>query len=300
MNIIVGSRGSKLAITQTNWVIEQLKLTNPEVEFEVKVIKTKGDRIQNVALDKIGDKGLFVKEIEDELLNGTIHMAIHSMKDMPGDLPEGLMFSYTPIREDYRDVIVLKEGYNSIDELPQGARIGTGSKRRMYQLLKYRPDLNIEPIRGNIDTRIKKIDTEDLHGVILAAAGINRIGFNGTIKNVIQPIDETIILPAPAQGILAIEIRKDREDIHEIVKSIGHVETQLQSNLERQFLNCINGSCHLPIGALCKINGEEVELEALYGAEDGSRIVRKGLKGNKETCEDLGRRLAEIIVEEMK
>ena len=176
MKIVVGTRGSKLAVTQTNWVIDKLKEKHPSVEFEVKIIKTKGDLIQNVSLDKIGDKGLFVREIEQQLIDGEIDMAVHSMKDMPSSLPEGLKFASVPKREDQRDVLILKDGYNSLEDLPQGATIGTGSKRRKYQLLNHRPDLNIVSIRGNVDTRIRKIKDENLDGIVLAASGILRVG----------------------------------------------------------------------------------------------------------------------------
>ena len=158
MKIVVGTRGSNLALTQTNMVIQMIKDKCPDIEFEVKIIKTKGDIIKDVAIDKIGGKEIFVKEIERELLEGTIDMAVHSMKDMPGKLPKGLKLSSTPAREDHRDVLVCREGIRSLDELPKGARIGTGSKRRKYQILKYRPDLDIVPIRGNVETRIKRIE----------------------------------------------------------------------------------------------------------------------------------------------
>ena len=197
MKIIVGTRGSKLAVTQTNWVINKLKEKHPEVEFETKIIKTKGDLIQNVSLDKIGDKGLFVKEIEQQLIDGQIDMAVHSMKDMPSNLPEGLKFASIPKREDARDVLVLKEGYSSINDLPNGAKVATGSKRRKYQLLKYRPDLNIVPIRGNVDTRIRKIVDENLDGVVLAASGLLRVGLEDKIT---YYIPKDIMIPAPAQG----------------------------------------------------------------------------------------------------
>lgn len=299
MKIIVGSRGSKLALTQTKWVISKLKENHPEIDFELKIIKTKGDRIQNISLDKIGDKGLFVKEIEEELLNGDIHMAIHSMKDMPSILPEGLKFSYIPKREDYRDVIVLKEGYNSLDELPSGAKIGSGSKRRKYQLLKYREDLDIVPIRGNVDTRIKKIETENLHGVILAAAGINRLDIERELKYKVVPISTDIILPAPAQGALAIEIRKDRNDIEETLKCLSHKETEITVAAERAFLHGIDGSCHIPVGAIGKIQGDELELIGLLGDEEGNKIVKKIVKGTIDKPSELGYELAKIVLKEM-
>lgn len=299
MKIIVGSRGSKLALTQTKWVISRLKENHPEIDFELKIIKTKGDKIQNISLDKIGDKGLFVKEIEEELLNEDIHMAIHSMKDMPSILPEGLKFSYIPKREDYRDVVVLKEGYNCLEELPSGAKIGSGSKRRKYQLLKYREDLDIVPIRGNVDTRIKKIETENLHGVILAAAGINRLDIEKELKYKVVPISTDIILPAPAQGALAIEIRKDRNDIEEILKCLSHRETEITVAAERAFLHGIDGSCHIPVGAIGTIQGDELELIGLLGDEEGNKIVKKTVKGTLDNPRELGYELAKIVLKEM-
>ncbi|WP_142414914.1 hydroxymethylbilane synthase [Hathewaya massiliensis] len=299
MKIIVGSRGSKLALTQTKWVISRLKENHPEIDFELKIIKTKGDKIQNISLDKIGDKGLFVKEIEEELLNEDIHMAIHSMKDMPSILPEGLKFSYIPKREDYRDVVVLKEGYNSLEELPSGAKIGSGSKRRKYQLLKYREDLDIVPIRGNVDTRIKKIETENLHGVILAAAGINRLDIEKELKYKVVPISTDIILPAPAQGALAIEIRKDRNDIEEVLKCLSHRETEITVAAERAFLHGIDGSCHIPVGAIGTIQGDELELIGLLGDEEGNKIVKKTVKGTLDNPRELGYELAKIVLKEM-
>lgn len=297
MKIIVGTRGSKLALSQTNWVINEIKKHNPQVEFEIKIIKTKGDIIQNVSLDKIGDKGLFVKEIEDRLINKEIDMAVHSMKDMPSSLPEELKFSYTPKREDARDVLVLKEGYKSLDELPNGAKIGTGSKRRKYQLLKYRPDLNIVSIRGNVDTRIKKIETEGLHGVVLAAAGMHRLCLNDRISHYI-PMD--IVLPAPAQGALAIEIRKDHSYLDEIIKSIGDKNTYIQIACERGFLDGVNGSCHIPIGAYCIIEGKELKLTGLLGDEEGNVLIKKSINGQVGNERELGINLAKIVLKELK
>ncbi|OPJ55969.1 hydroxymethylbilane synthase [Alkalithermobacter paradoxus] len=297
MKIVVGSRGSKLALSQTNWVVDKLKENNPEIDFEIKIIKTKGDKIQNIALEKIGDKGLFVKEIEEALLNKEIDIAVHSMKDMPSDVPMGLKFSCIPKREDARDVLILREGYNSIDDLPQGAKIGTGSKRRKYQLLRYRNDLNIVAIRGNVDTRIRKIDEENLDGIVLAAAGMHRLGLYDKISCYI-PVE--IMIPAPSQGALCIQIRENEEDLEKILKCIDHENTRLQVKAERAFLKGVNGSCHIPIGALCEINGDKVVIEGLLGNEDGSIIVRKSISGNVDECENLGYKLSQIIVEEMR
>ncbi|KYH28143.1 MULTISPECIES: hydroxymethylbilane synthase [Clostridium] len=299
MKIIVGSRGSKLALTQTNWVIEKLKEKHPEVEFEIKVIQTKGDRIKVVALDKIGGKGIFVQEIEEQLESGEIDMAVHSMKDMATSIPGNLKFSYIPEREDYRDILVLKREYKTIDDLPKGAKIGTGSKRRKYQLLSYRGDLDIVPIRGNVDTRIRKIESENLHGVVLAAAGVKRLGLVNSIDYNIVYLNKDIVLPAPAQGILAIEIKRGREDLENILKCIEDKNAKIQAECERAFLKGVNGGCHLPIGAICIINNDKIKLEGLLGKEDGSKLVRKAIEGNIEEAEGLGFKLAEMILKEI-
>ncbi|MBQ6632335.1 MAG: hydroxymethylbilane synthase [Romboutsia sp.] len=295
MKIVVGTRGSKLALIQTNWVIDKLKERYPEIEFETKIIKTKGDLIQNVSLDKIGDKGLFVKEIEQQLIDKQIDMAVHSMKDMPSSLPEGLKFASIPKREDARDVLVLKGGYSSINDLPIGSKIATGSKRRKYQLLKQRPDLNIVPIRGNIDTRIKKIADENLDGVVLAAAGLLRAGLEHKIS---YYIPKDIMIPAPAQGALAIEIRENSTNIEEIVKSLKDIETEIQVAAERGFLDGINGSCHIPIGAYCNVEGENITLTGLYGDEEGNNLITKTIEGKSSQARELGLELARVISKE--
>ena len=295
MKIVVGTRGSKLALAQTNWVIDKLKEKYPKVSFEIKIIKTKGDLIQNVSLDKIGDKGLFVKEIEQQLIDNKIDMAVHSMKDMPSLLPEGLKFASIPKREDARDVLVLKDGYYDINDLPTGAKIATGSKRRKYQLLKHRPDLNIVPIRGNIDTRIKKIIDENLDGVVLAASGLLRAGFEDKISCYIP---KDIMIPAPAQGALAIEIRKSSKDIENIIESLKDIETEIQVSAERGFLDGINGSCHLPIGAYCNVDGENIDLTGLYGDEYGKKLITRTIEGKAYQARELGLELAGLILKE--
>ena len=295
MKLVVGTRGSNLALVQTNWVVEQLKKANPGVEFEIKIIKTKGDLIKDLPLDKIGDKGLFVKEIEKSLLEGEIDMAVHSMKDMPSYLPEGLKFASSPKREDPRDALIFKEGYKSIDDLPKGARIGTGSKRRKYQLLKYRPDLEIVPIRGNIETRIRKIETENLDGVVLAASGLRRAGLDNKIDYYI-PTD--IMLPAPAQGILALEIRENDKETENIINSIKDDTTKIQIDAERGFLIGVNGSCHIPMGAYCEIEGEKITLTGLYGDGEGKKIVIQSQEGTLADASTIGYELAKSVLKE--
>ena len=297
MKIVVGTRGSNLALVQTNWFVDQLKKANPDVEFEVKIIKTKGDLIKDLPLDKIGDKGLFVKEIEKSLLNKEIDMAVHSMKDMPSYLPEGLKFASSPKREDPRDVLIFKEGYKSIEDLPKGAKIGTGSKRRKYQLLKNRPDLEIVPIRGNIETRIKKIETENLDGVVLAASGLKRAGLEGKIDYYI-PTD--IMLPAPAQGILALEIRENDEETENIINSIKDDTTKVQIDAERGFLIGVNGSCHIPMGAYCDIDGDKIKLTGLYGDGDGKKIIIQSQEGTIEDAPKIGYELAKSVLKEFE
>lgn len=295
MKIVVGTRGSKLALIQTNWVVEELKKSNPHVEFEVKVIKTKGDLVTNLPLHKIGDKGLFTKEIEQELLDGVIDLAVHSMKDMPSTLPEGLKFASVPKREDPRDVLVLKDGYTSIEDLPKGAKIGTGSKRRTYQLLNHRPDLEIIPIRGNIDTRIRKIQDENLDGVVLAAAGLIRAGLENRISYYL-PAD--VVVPAPAQGALALEIRENDDKIEEIISHIKDEDTEIQVAAERGFLKGVNGSCHVPMGAYCEIKGDKLRLTGLYGDEEGNKLIIKSKEGEVENANKLGLELADEVLKE--
>ena len=210
-------------------------------------------------------------------------------------LPEGLKFASIPKREDARDVLVLKDGYYDINDLPIGAKIATGSKRRKYQLLKHRPDLNIVPIRGNIDTRIKKIIDENLDGVVLAASGLLRAGFEDKISCYIP---KDIMIPAPAQGALAIEIRKSSKDIEVIIESLKDIETEIQVSAERGFLDGINGSCHLPIGAYCNVDGENIVLTGLYGDEYGKKLITKTIEGKASQARELGLELARLILKE--
>lgn len=293
MKIRVGTRGSNLALIQTNWAIDRLKEKFPEVEFEVKIIKTKGDKILHLSLDKIGDKGLFVKEIESQLLEGEIDLAVHSMKDMPAEVVEGLKFAAVPKREDPRDVIILREGLNSFDELPIGATIGTGSKRRKYQLLRKRPDLNIVPIRGNIETRISKIESENLDGIVLAASGVIRADLEEKITEFL-PVD--LMIPAPAQGALALEIRENDEELEKMIDAIKDEISQIQTDAERSYLAGIDGSCHIPMGAYCEVDGEKLTLTGIFGDEDGEKITVASLEGDRNNPKELGSNLAKLIL----
>lgn len=293
MKIRVGTRGSNLALIQTNWAIDRLKEKFPEVEFEVKIIKTKGDKILHLSLDKIGDKGLFVKEIESQLLEGEIDLAVHSMKDMPAEVVKGLKFAAVPKREDPRDVIILREGLNSFDELPIGATIGTGSKRRKYQLLRKRPDLNIVPIRGNIETRISKIESENLDGIVLAASGVIRADLEEKITEFL-PVD--LMIPAPAQGALALEIRENDEELEKMIDAIKDEISQIQTDAERSYLAGIDGSCHIPMGAYCEVDGEKLTLTGIFGDEDGEKITVASLEGDRNNPKELGSNLAKLVL----
>lgn len=300
MKYIIGTRGSKLALVQTNLVIEKLKRAYPEDEFTAKVIKTTGDMDQKRRLDEIGSKGIFVKEIEDELLDETISMAVHSMKDMPDEPAKGLIFAKAWKREDPRDVLILKEA-QSLEKLPAGAVIGTGSKRRAYQILKKRPDLKIVSIRGNIDTRIRKLmegqpcDGEILDGIIIAAAGIKRIGRADEITQYLS-CDEMI--PAPAQGTLAIELKTDNSELLKKLNALSDENAQESVDAERGFLKQIGGNCHLPVAAYCdKTDNGSFRLRAMFGTEDGSRIAYTDITGDntneivKKATEEIRRQL---------
>lgn len=296
LKIVVGTRGSKLAKTQTQWVMDKLQHNYPFIHFEMKIIKTQGDIDQETRLDKIGDKGIFTSAIESQLLNDEIDIAVHSMKDMPSELPEGLCFAGVPVREDARDVLVLKEGYLSIEDLPKGARIGTGSKRRAYQLQSYREDLQIVPIRGNIDTRIRKIEDENLDGVVLAAAGLKRLGLEEKIGYCF-PVDQ--LVPAPCQGILAIEVKKENKVLLDMLKKIEDPISSIQAKVERAFMKGIGGGCHIPMGAYCKVDGSHIKLKGLLGDEDGQHIVVKEMCGPIGTEELVGLELASALKDQL-
>ncbi|WP_368974261.1 hydroxymethylbilane synthase [Caldifermentibacillus hisashii] len=291
--IIVGSRRSKLAMTQTNWIIDQLKKIGAPFTFDLKEIVTKGDEILNVTLSKVGGKGLFVKEIEQAMLNKEIDIAVHSMKDMPAVLPDGLAIGTIPEREDPRDVLISKEN-RSLRDLPAGAIVGTSSLRRKAQILNIRPDLEIKWIRGNIDTRLKKLETEEYDAIILAAAGLSRMGWQAeVVSEYLEPSD---CIPAVGQGALAIECRKDDEEILQWLAKLNCPKTNRAVQAERAFLNKIGGSCQVPVGGYAVINDEDdVVLNAFVASGNGKTIFKETVVGKDAVTvgEEAGERLME-------
>jgi hydroxymethylbilane synthase len=293
MNIKIGTRGSKLALAQANAVVESLKKIAPGITTEICVIKTSGDIMEDISLLKIGGKGVFVKEIEDALLSGTVNLAVHSMKDVSTEIPGGLEFAAILQREDTRDILVSKDN-RKIEQMPKGARIGTGSLRRSAQLLDILPDAVIVPLRGNLDTRLRKIETEKLDGVIVAAAGMKRMGF---VQRITQFLPIELMLPAVGQGALGLEIRADNIKIKEILAKINHMPTYTEITSERSFLRYLGGGCRLPIAALGKVEGDKLSLEGLVAAPRGSSIIRDRVQGFIFEAEELGKQLAKIILE---
>jgi hydroxymethylbilane synthase len=291
--IIVGSRRSKLALTQTNWVIEQLKKLDDSFDFEVKEIVTKGDRIVDVTLSKVGGKGLFVKEIEQAMLDREIDMAVHSMKDMPAVLPEGLVIGCIPEREDYRDALISKN-HVKLNDLKSGAIVGTSSLRRGAQLLAVRPDLEIKWIRGNIDTRLEKLEKEDYDAIILAAAGLSRMGWAKDV--VTEFLEPEICLPAVGQGALSIECRGDDHQLLELLQKFSNSETSQTVRAERSFLNKMEGGCQIPIAGYAHLNEKnEIVLNGLVASPDGKMIFKTQMSGNDP--EKLGEFVANKLIE---
>jgi hydroxymethylbilane synthase len=282
---IVGSRQSALALTQTGHVIEALRSLGLqqglEYEFEVRKIVTKGDRILDVTLSKVGGKGLFVKEIEQALLDGEIDFAVHSMKDMPAALPEGLTIGCIPEREDPRDALITREGL-SFETLPQGAKLGTSSLRRSCQMKYLRPDLVVEPLRGNIDSRLKRLEDGSFDAILLASAGLRRMGWEDRIT---EAVSADVCIPAVGQGALALECRENDEELLALLALYHHPETALTVEAERAFLAAVNGGCQVPIGAYATLdqggaNGETlVTLTGIVGSPDGSVMLRERMTG---------------------
>ncbi len=289
--IKVGTRKSALAMWQTEHVIELLQLKNPDIDFLVIPISTKGDKILDVPLAKIGDKGLFTKELEVALFNKEIDFAVHSVKDMPTKLPEGLKLGAMTKRHNSKDVFVSAKNISFYD-LHKGAVIGTSSLRRRAQLLNYRPDLTLVDIRGNLQTRLKRMVEQNLDGIILAAAGLERLGLEEHIQDF---LDFSTCLPAVGQGSLAIEIREEDPFIENLISSINDLETELSIRAERSLLRDFEGGCQIPIGAQARIENDQLILEALVASLDGKELIRDSLVGKVDQPEELGKELASLL-----
>ena len=289
----IGTRGSALALAQATLVQNQIQDHHPQITVELEIIKTTGDKIQDVPLAKIGGKGLFTKEIEMAILAGEVDLGVHSMKDVPTEVPDGLVIGITTIREDPRDAFISRK-YQSLREIPPGGRIGTGSLRRKAQLLHLRPDLEIVPLRGNVDTRLRKLVEENLDAVILATAGLRRLGRAAEITAIIP---ETEMLPAIGQGALGLEYRQDDAETRNLLEFLDHPETKVTVAAERAFLARLEGGCQVPIAAKGSLKNGELILEGLIGDLTGTRIYREQVAGPPEAAEHLGRKLAQRLLQ---
>ena len=291
--IIIGSRGSDLALWQANFIKKQIEKLNKSVSVEIKIIKTKGDKILDVALSKIGDKSLFTKELELELLNGRIDLAVHSLKDLQTSLPKGLKLAAVTKRHAVEDVLIARKKNITIHSLKENAVVATGSLRRKCQLLHIRPDLKIVDLRGNVPSRINKFLNSYWDAILLARAGVERLKLHKYISSFIE-VDE--ILPAVGQGALGIEIKTDNLFADEIIKSIHHQNTYIEVLAERALLKTLEGGCQVPIGAFAKVQPNGLTLDALVGSLDGTITFRKKTRGSKYNPELLGKNLAKDLL----
>jgi hydroxymethylbilane synthase len=291
--IIIGSRGSELALWQSEFVKKEIEKKNKSVSVEIKVIKTKGDKILDTALSKIGDKGLFTKELEIELLNNKIDIAVHSLKDMQTQIPTELKLSAVTKRHAVEDVLIAKKKGTDINAIKENGIVATGSLRRRSQLLHLRPDIKIVELRGNVQTRIKKFLDSDWDAIILARAGVERLGLKKYISSVISREE---ILPAVGQGALGIEISAGNILADEILHSINHEETFIAVSAERELLKKLEGGCQVPIGAYAEVTPNGLYLDGFVGAIDGSVTFRGKMRGSKLAPEKLGGKLAENLI----
>jgi hydroxymethylbilane synthase len=284
----VATRGSLLALTQTGWTVDRLKEANPAIQFELIQFKTVGDKVLDVALSQIGGKGLFTKELEDALLEGKADLAIHSLKDMPTEQPEGLTIGCIPPREDVRDVVITRDGTKFMD-LPAGTVVGTSSLRRLAQLRAHRPDLEFVPIRGNVDTRLRKLAEGQVGALVMAAAGLHRAGFADRITEYLEP---SFCLPAPGQGALAVEFRTRDKQILALTTHLHHPETAARVEAERSLLGALQGGCQVPIAAYAVIAGDRLHLQGLIASPDGTKVIRHEAEGTVAEARALGEQVA--------
>lgn len=289
----IATRGSMLALRQSGMMKAALEKIWPEIRFELQTIRTTGDKITGVPLSQVGGKGLFVKEIEDALLDGSADLAVHSMKDVPAVLPEGLVIAALPEREDPRDCLIAKEA-KAIEELRQGALIGTSSLRRAAQMRSLRPDCEIRDLRGNLDTRLRKLDEGLFDAIILAAAGLNRMGWQDRATVCMDP---AVFVPAVGQGALAVETRAEDPQIRRLLEPLDHFETAVALRAERSLLGELEGGCQVPIGGHARITGKTVELSGLVASLDGRQLFRAVRTAPLEEAELLGKRVAAELLE---
>jgi hydroxymethylbilane synthase len=290
--LVLGTRGSKLALQQSEWVKSQLEALAPGLTVTIRRIQTSGDKILDVPLAKIGGKGLFVKEIEEALLSGDIDLAVHSMKDVPTQLPKGLAILCVPPREDARDALISRDGL-SLKDLPQGAKIGTSSLRRQAQLLRYRVDFRIEMLRGNLDTRLRKVREGVYDAIVLAAAGLRRLAWSDRVT---EYLPTSISLPAIGQGALGIEGRQEDTFLSGLVARLDDTATRTAVLAERALLHRLEGGCQVPIAAHATLKGRNVALEGLIASVDGREMIQDRLEGPAEDPERLGHDLAERLL----
>lgn len=288
----LATRGSKLALAQANAVSGMLRTAHPGLEIDLNIIQTKGDVVQDRAISSIGDKGLFVKEIEQALLNGEADFAVHSCKDLESTTPAGLILAAFPSRADARDVVISRHGVG-LHALPHGARVGTSSLRRACQIKYLRPDVQIVTLRGNVDTRLRKAQTDDYDAIVLAAAGLERLGLD---QQVTEVLDVDIFVPMVAQGALAIECRSDDREVRDLFAPLNHGSTALAVRIERQFLARVAGGCQVPVAAHATVEGNKVRLRGLIGTPDGSHVVRSERTASVVEANALGTQLAEALL----
>lgn len=289
--IVVGSRGSKLALIQAESVVAKLRKANPSLEVNISTIVTEGDRNHQTRFDQMDGIGVFVKELEEALLDGRIDLAVHSLKDMPTEIPQGLHLAAVTERLDPRDVLVSRAG--RLDELPAGSRIGTGSFRRRVQLTTYRPDLEVCHIRGNVNTRLDKVSRGEFDGVILAAAALIRLGWQDKISEYL-PLEH--FLPAVGQGALAVETRLDDTEVTEFISSTNHLPSWQSVTAERAFLSAMGGGCRTPIAALGTVNGDTLKLEGMVADIEGKKVLYASEDGDAMSLEEVGVRLAQKLL----
>lgn len=294
----VGTRGSELALTQTRGVVATLKQRLPEIEIKIQVIKTTGDVVTDVPLSQVGDRGLFIKELENALLDGVVDFAVHSMKDLPTTLPDGLALAAVTARLDPRDVLISREA-RSIEALPRNGTLATGSLRRRSQVLALRPDLRTVELRGNITTRLRKFDESTWDSMILASAGLKRLGLDGRIATAIPTaIPMAQMLPAVGQGALGLEARADDLEVLECLTNLNDEESATAVTAERALLRRLQGGCQVPIGAHGRILASGLVLEAYIGSTDGRQHLRRQAEGASERAEEIGESLAEQMLGE--